>query len=297
MMSKQISNKNLDLLRALADYQLLTITQATVLFFASRQMARRHFRELYHEGLIEISYQDLNKTKGKPEGLIRLSHRAADLLKEQGLYENDVYREKTASFDHDAVEHQLLINWARIHLIHMERCLARLKVNFLSPAFHHEDYILPLSDLKLGLDLVPDGIFSISDNIQFKPILFFLEVDMGTESLTSKSSLKNNLNHKIIAYQDIFRTTSYKRLEIPLNASFLGFRTLFVANTLARYEQICRLTKSIKNTDFIWVTHKDHVFGKGISDMIWARGGHSENDPQSILGPTLGFKRPLELPQ
>lgn len=296
-MSNQISNKNLDLLKALLDYRLLTITQATVLLFASRQMARRHIRELYHQGLIEISYQELSKTKGKPEGLIRLSHRAVDLLKEQGLHENDVYREKTASFDHDAVEHQLLINWVRIHLIHLERCLTRLKVNFLSPASNNDDFQLPLSDLKLGLALVPDGIFSISDSIQYKAILFFLEVDMGTESLTSKGSHKNNLSHKIIAYQDIFRTASYKRIEIPLKASFLGFRTLFVTNTLARYEQICRLIKSIKNTDFIWVTHKDHVFGKGISDMIWARGGHSENDPQSIIGPTLGFKGPLELPQ
>ena len=50
--------------------------------------------------------------------------------------------------------------------------------------------------------MIPDGVFTISH--QEKTLLFFLEVDMGTETLASTKQGTGDVRQKIINYQSLF---------------------------------------------------------------------------------------------
>jgi hypothetical protein len=167
-------------------------------------------------------------------------------------------------------------------------------VRYLSPT-ELDEYRIPLAEDSGRTAVIPDGIFSITDAQQGKSLLFFVEIDMGTESLSGSSP--GTIRAKINNYEQILRAKSYKKFEQHLNGSFCGFRVLFVANTHNRLAQLSRLAKSVKSADLVWLTDQESLFKNGLSDRIWIRGGRTEEGLFSILGPTLACKCPIELPK
>jgi len=181
-------------------------------------------------------------------------------------------------------------------LNHIKTKKPRLDVNYLSPVFYRNTYPIDISDPVLGSAVIPDGIFTISDSVQIKTLLFFLEVDMGTEILVSKNLKTKDIRKKILAYQKVFRDKAYKKYEDLFKVSLKGFRVLFIAESNSRAKQLCRVVGSIENTNFIWLTGQEFLFERGISDNIWIKGGLLNDELYSILGPTLNFKSPINLP-
>ena len=172
-------------------------------------------------------------------------------------------------------------------------CIPPINTNFLSPVLNYNNYFLKIDDSQPNNSLIPDGIFSISHTKKSNSLLFFLEVDMGTETISSNNPTFKDIRKKIFCYQHIFKYQTYKKFENLLQDHFHGFRTLLVANSEHRLQQLCRLTKSISLTDFIWLTDKNSIIKNGISDKIWIKGGNIENERYSILGPSLTTKAPL----
>jgi hypothetical protein len=201
------------------------------------------------------------------------------------------------------INHDILVNWVFIHLLQVARDDPKFAVRHFTTSSH---------DLKLGDDdnpliqerfatddtcenpliMIPDGVFIISH--QDKTILFFLEVDMGTETLASAHHESGDVRRKIFNYQSLFRTTHYKRYEKIFNAKINGFRLLFVSNTFLRMKQLCDLTQQMPPSDFIWITDQEKMFSQGISAEIWARGGRHYKSPESILGSKLAFEAPVK---
>ena len=201
-------------------------------------------------------------------------------------------------------DHQLLVNWFRIHLAELERILPRLTVRFLTPTSPFDprkDDGLPFVYDRVQLDpedanpvgFTPDGVFSIHDSEEGKALLFFLEVDMGTEPQTSPSGVSRNPRDKILRYQAYFRQKGYKRYEKMWECSLGGFRLLFLTNTPTRMAKIGRLVQDTPPGGFVWVTDQERIFRQGLADAIWTRGGHLEKPPESILGPEM--RRPSAL--
>jgi len=114
--------------------------------------------------------------------------------------------------------------------------------------------------------------------------LFFLEVDLGTETLASPKRELTDIRQKILNYGTCFDTQVYKRYERLWHCQLNGFRLLFLTDTSSRMSKICSLAREMQPSDFIWVTQKDRMFEDGISADIWARGGRLDISPQSILG-------------
>jgi len=138
----------------------------------------------------------------------------------------------------------------------------------------------------------PDATFSIYDSNQEKTLLFFLEVDLGTEILASPKRILTDLRQKILNYGICFDTQMYKRYERLWNCQLNGFRLLFLTDTPSQMSKICSLAREMQPSVFIWVTQKDRMFEDGISANIWARGGRLDTSPQSILG-SLSCRAPL----
>jgi hypothetical protein len=140
-----------------------------------------------------------------------------------------------------------------------------------------------------SIDFIPDGVFSITSKKQNKRLLFFLEVDMGTESLMSSRSTTDTISQKIHNYKAYYLSKKYERYEKRWGCSFNGFRVLFMTNTTSRRLTLSRFISSDRSNDFIWITDQDQMFQHGIGGEIWTRGGDISSSPKSILGPTFAI--------
>lgn len=98
----------------------------------------------------------------------------------------------------------------------------------------------------------PDGVFATTDTIEGKTLLFFLEVDCGTETLSSPQRDMKDLRQKILNYQWYFQSLKYKRYERIFKTSSLhGFRLLFLTKTIGRLAALCRLTQEMQPSNFL----------------------------------------------
>jgi hypothetical protein len=165
-----------------------------------------------------------------------------------------------------------------------------LSLNFLSPVLHSESYRIRIENKRIGASLIPDGIFSITHKKLNRSLLFFLEIDRGTETLVSKIPLVKDIRNKIIGYQEIFSAKIYKNFERSFSNDFKGFRVLFVSPSEKRFEQINRLIRGIPQTDFVWNSIFEIIRRQGIFDQIWLKGGNVEGELFSVLGPSMCFQ-------
>jgi len=305
-MARRLDKHEIELLSELADFRMLTFTQISVLSSKSPRTARRRMKELVDHGLAEVLPVSISHGPGRPEGVYGVSQEGLAALRSEGVLP------KAAEFDRVGGQalirqhgHQILLNWCRIHLLHLTRVFPRLPCSFLSSnsPFNLErdsggpvvrDFV-PVSE---GTEpdekchFIPDGVFILTDSEEAKSLLFFLEVDLGSEPLDSSESGRAAIVRKIQTYQSYFGCERYKRYEENWQVKLNGFRVLFVTSTSSRMTSLCRVVQSSPPSDFIWATCQDSVFAEGISGNIWARGGKHEVARQSILG-GLALKAPI----
>ena len=307
-MSRRIDKREMELLRSLADFRMLTFTQLNVLSAKSPRTIRRWMKQLVNDGLAEALPVSISQGRGRPEGVFGVGDEGLALLRSEGTLH------KAAEFDQvggqaliHQVGHQILMNWCRIHLIHLTRSSPRLVCSFLSsnsPFNLDRDLTGPVvrdfapapdgADLEEKSGFVPDGVFILTDSDKAKSLLFFLEVDMDSEPLDSSEPGRAHILKKIETYQSYFESERYKRYEDTWHVKLNGFRLLFVTPSPRRMTSLCRMVRSTPPSDFIWATCQDSILAEGISGNIWARGGKHDNDPQSILG---GLARKAPIPE
>ena len=303
-MSYKITKNSYDILTQLAECRILTTTQLSAFNQRSRQVIRKNIRILTSDGLIDSKEQGYGYGRGRPENIIFLTQKGIEFLQDEGiLSDNPTFIAKKPT-DSILINHHLLVNWFHIHLIHMERIISELSLNFLSSNSHGleqknkpslKERVKMESRSENFTEFIPDGVFSLTyqDSKTNKTLLFFLEVDMDTETLASENRNPKDIRQKVINYQALFRSGRYKRYERIFGTKLNGFRLLFLANTSARKAAICRLIQQMPPSDFIWVTDQKQMFSHGLSAEIWARGGKIDAPPQSIMGPKSACESPI----
>ena len=307
-MSRTIDKHQIELLRALADFRILTFSQINALASKSPRTTRRRMKELVDGGFAETLPVSISQGPGRPEGVFGVSPKGLVALRAEGVLS------KAVEFDHVGGQallrqngHQILLNWCRIHLLHLARVFPRLSCTFLSSNSPFDldrnlggpiirDFAPALgdaeSDEKCGF--VPDGVFLLTDSDTAKSLLFFLEADMDSEPLESSQSGRADILRKIQTYQSYFACERYKRYEETWTVKLNGFRLLFVTSSFNRLVSLCRLVRATPPSDFVWATSQDRMFGEGLSGNIWDRGGKEEDALHSILG---GLARRTPLPE
>ena len=142
-------------------------------------------------------------------------------------------------------------------------------------------------------EFIPDCVLAVQDREAGKTSLFFLEVDLGTESLVSLRHRGKDIQEKVTNYQAYFRGKEYKRYEQLWGTPLRGFRLLFLAGSAPRMVDLCRLTENTPPSDFIWLTDRESMLSRGMWAPIWVRGGHVGTPLQSILGSRAPSPSPL----
>jgi hypothetical protein len=305
-MARRLAKHETELLRKLADFRMLTFTQIVVLSGKSERSARRWKDHLVRDGFVEALPVSVSQGPGRPEGVFGVGQEGLAVLRSE-----DVLPKATEFYQVGGQAlirqygHQILLNWCRIHLVYLTRIVGRLKFSFLSsnsPFNLDRDSggpvirdCVPVSEgdePDEKCHFVPDGVFILTDSVEAKSLLFFLEVDLGSEPLDSSESGRAAIVRKIQTYQSYFESKRYKRYEDAWQAKLNGFRVLFVTSTSNRMASLCRVVQSAPPSDFIWATCQESLFAEGISGSIWARGGRQDIVRQSILG-GLTMKAPI----
>lgn len=301
-MDLRLNRGDKKILSLIALYRILTVSQLAAITQRSRQVMRRRLRFLFGSNLILTKMRGFGRGAGRPEDIISITEKAEKLLQNEGMFSESISLIPQKNIDSLAVDHDLLINWFYIHLIQIEQSIADLAINPRAPGFllnnteKHYNFFRSLIRIKTGDDFIefaPDGILTIWHRGIGKSLLFFLEVDMGTESRASLDRNPKDVRQKISNYQALFRTGHYKRYEEIFKSKYNGFRLLFLVNSFSRLASLCRLVQEMPPSDFIWLTDQERMFTNGVSAEIWARGGHYDNPPQSIFGPRLACEAPV----
>ena len=240
----------LHFLSELISYRCLTIRQCDAVGLASMQMARKYVRELVREKLVSITPFQTEGNNGRPENLILPTPKG---LKSIGSAGKPIEQRLFA--------HQYYLNWCRIRLGALEQF--GLQVQF---------YTRPIGDLW------PDGTLVLRSKKRNKSLLFFVEMDMGTESLSGE------LQSKVLAYQGLFRSGAYTEL----GPSFHGFRVLFVFSDRNRLRGFTRLCERVGPCLFVWSAAFESLDTSGAAAPIWYRGSDVEQQLSTIgsLAPT-----------
>lgn len=296
-----ITIKEQELLIIIAEYQILLTEQISLITNLGRREVQRKINNLNKKDLINFVSRKPKGTKGRNENIISINEKGFEYLQNEKIIYTKISIEKFTLNRYSNIEHQLLLNWFRIHLNYMPKKNEDLYTDFIpsaSPFLQLKSNGLTeisesFSFNKVDVNFIPDGVFYFQSKLQNKSLLFFLEVDMGTESLVSHSSKSNNIASKIQNYRAFFQTENYKKYQTKWNTLFNGFRVLFITNTSDRKIKISNLVNSEKSNDFIWIAHQYDLFDKGLGGKIWARGGNLNTSQESILGPTLNFEERL----
>jgi len=299
-MTKNISKGDIQLLSWIAEYKFLTAKQLGSLSQRSRQVMRKKQRELASGNYVTIQMQTFGVGPGRPENIVLLTAKGLKFLKEKNVLSNHARYVTNKTKSSISVSHDLLVNWFFIHLIQIGREKPSLSTKHLTISSHRlksgssEKPLLmePISNGQSAENytMIPDGVFIITDKESEKSLLFFLEVDMGTETLVNSKGKPTDVRQKIINYQTLFREAKYRRYEKIFKVKLNGFRLLFLSNTPARLKALCRLVREMSPTNFIWLAVQDQMFSNGLSAEIWARGGKDNEQLQSILGHRLASK-------
>ncbi len=303
-MAFRLQKGDYEIIKYLAEYRILPISQLAALFRRMGQVISRRCRELKREGVIKVTNNELGQNVGRPKDLFGLTERGVDVLSEKDLIGRDLLYEDVGPVSNRLVEHQLLLNWFRIHLNEIDKVDPKPSIKFWA---YNSRFVPRQSDGRIitadyspignrtvrEVKFTPDAVFILTNAARDKSLLFFLEVDCGSETLSSPQRDMSDIRQKIFNYQWYFQSLRYKRYEGIFEVPFLhGFRVLFLTKTAGRLAALCRLTQEMEPSEFICLTEQERLFADGVFAKIWARGGHLELAQRSIIG-RLHCRTPL----
>ncbi len=299
------TKKDFFLLKQIIEYYILTVDQLALINNSGRRVIQKKIAKYSKQNLVNLKQRYSSENHGRPENIISINEKGVKLLQNENLIDSKIPVERFVTDKIYNTEHDLLINWFRIHLQFIQVKVTNFKTEFISsttPFIPLNKNGQPLITENLLIEnstvtLIPDGVFHIKSENQNKSLLFFLEVDMGTESLQNNGIRSNNIATKIQNYKSYFQSEKYLRYQKKWNTIFNGFRLLILTNTAKRKVSISNFINSDSSNDFVWVADQSEMFEKGLGGRIWSRGGKLSIPQESILGPTINFEKRIFQPK
>lgn len=287
--------KDLVLLQTLADFRLATVPLLAARLDISEQMIRRRCRRMSRCGFLTTCPRNSGHGRGRPEWVYSVTPAAVQQLSAAKLLPPDVPAgQVTGAGLLRTAEHQILLNWLAVHSKGIEKQGSEFEVKFISSTS-------PLHSSGMGgavlcdqvelpddssVSFTPDATLCITHTGLRKSLLFFLEIDMGTETVADPKRVSDaDVRRKVIVYRTYLGRGGYRRYENEnlFNVRFNGFRLLLVAATAQRCETLCRLVRAMAPSDFIWIVGYSAVEREGLGEPVWAVGG-CRDIRRSILG-------------
>ena len=209
-MTDKLNAHQQGLLRSIAEHRILLTSQLARCHERHVRTTRRSVAALEERGLIQTSLHA--RGSGHPEKLLSLTEAGVQILRDHGLLARELPADSATARTIHCVDHQLLLNEFHIRLADLERRWPQFAVRFLSstspflprdPSGRQLTYQqVDVAGNRSGPEgFLPDAVFSITHATRHMTLLFFLEVDMGTEPLQSSDRAGRDIRGKILTYQ------------------------------------------------------------------------------------------------
>jgi hypothetical protein len=294
-MAENLSKTDFEIILNLAEYRLMTVSQLAFLYPRSERLLRSKLKEFAETSLVHTDLAPSVGKKGRPSDIYGVGKAGYKLLKSKRKLDPGVPFERVNIISPHSRSHMMAVNDFRIQLVKTARIAAELEIKFLSPnspftarindeqTIISEQFAVNTSENK-WVRYTPDGVFVIHCSTLKKTLLFFLELDMATESLASRKGYKNNIREKILNYQLTYKLEQYKRYESVFGSKLNGFRLLLVTKNSAHLPKLEKLLSEMPPSKFIHTTDIETISTRGLWSPVWHKGGRLDLRPVSILG-------------
>lgn len=271
----QLTDRDRRLLVDLFSYRFLSVSQLAKVHFPNCRKARARLRKLHGERLVNRFVP--TQSFVKQEHIYHLKLRGARIVAERlGRPLRDLrwrYKPSKPSF----LKHALLINDFRIAL-YLSCRRAGLSYEFLPEhSLFSKNASAPNKTVGIYSEVtqrvfVPDGVFYLA-NAAGKKLLFFLEVDRGTEPVKSAHHGSSVIS-KLLAYTNYFDANGYRYYSGAFGYSFRGFRVLWLTSSQPRLIHIRDLCIETGVGNFLWLATLRQLGSGGPLAGVWTVPGH-----------------------
>ena len=306
-MRNKLNNNDKALLHQIQQHRYLTTRQAIALDHRNPGVVRRRLKQLVECGELITSRRQQVGRPGQPEQVYQIKATSEETI--PGT------KKSAAPLWPKHLEHEILLTWVCIQCGVIPDLLNEVSAqcerywtrqdrvprtwSFTPCNMTHADHRRLGKRPPQEISLIPDASLTLSTESNSGLAHFFIEVDMGTETLVGRPSRRNDITQKLLNYRGLFRHCKERsagpapdfasqHLEKGSPAARLdsiherGFRVLFVASTPERADALAKWARNHTPSAFIWITDASKLHLRGIWSPIWRSGG--KGTLSSILG-------------
>lgn len=285
--SGELTERDVEVICDLYRYRYLSSEQVARLHFQSQQTANRRLRFLLSQ-----DYLKFFTVPAIPERIFGLAKAGAEIVAEHLSVESSDLRWShplKVPRDHYFMKHFLQVTDFRINLANSAQKRDIKLLGFIPEYYtdktdhgkskkHIRDFIIDAINPSERLSHTPDGVFALEKDA--KSALFFLEMDRGTETVSSpdKGVLK-----ALKFYLNYWNDGKYQRYREDFECGeFKGFRVLLVTTSPVRIENIreacTKLYVSQLNLkQFIWLAGNDDLQKDSVLRVGWVSADISDH--------------------
>lgn len=262
----RLTERDVDILKAIAEYRILRQDHIQQLFFGSKSTTQYRLSHLYQHGFLNRHF--LPVYAGWSPTLYTLDKRGVALLKT--ICGIDRVMVWDAENGHEFLSHTLAINDFRVAVTVACRQAGYTLAQWIDEASLKADYdrvtITDHKGKKQSVSLIPDSYFTIET--PKGRASFFLEMDMGTMTL-------GRFQSKIRAYLAYLESKAYQQ-----RYQTKSLRVLTVTTRAARSANLKATTEQIHRERLFWFTHQALVtVDQVLHAPIWQLVGYDTQHP------------------
>lgn len=296
-----VFTRRIKILSFIANFRIISTPQIAHLLHLKPRSARRVTGDLIKTGLLDVLPRPYSGSKGRPENLYVISPKGVEILRDEGILAPKIPLNRVLWEARQSIEHQLAANWFLVAAEKMKE-VTDLDVEYISQTSpftpvgeNGKGFLVEEFNEENGsiTHVVPDAVLSIQNPANRKASLFYVEIDRSTESLSGCVSKKNTIRSKIVNYKKLFCIGQYKRFEEYFDATYEGFRVLFICDTIKRCSKIMSILEEQNPSNFIWLSTLNQILEKGLGANIWQFSGNTVYEQSSILGPQFAIVSPV----
>jgi len=278
VLNYRLTERDLQVIVEVYKHRYLKSSQIALLLFPSQQTANRRLRVL-----LKNRYLTAFWAPGIEERIISLGREGANIMQEH-LGKSSSIPSTTLPKDYYFLRHFLEVNQFRIFLTQACERNSGIKLLGYIPEYYTlktqrrgmvkylKDSVESAEDEKETVSHVPDGVFALEKD--GKSSLFFLEIDRGTETISSE---EKGVLKTFKFYVNYLLSRGYERYQSDFRCQeFRGFRVLFITSSEERIGNIREAASNLalpaehqKARRFIWLTEEGAVNADSVFEPIW----------------------------
>ncbi|MFH1851074.1 MAG: replication-relaxation family protein [Candidatus Neomarinimicrobiota bacterium] len=256
------------------NYRYLTTSQIQRLLYPSLQKTQTRMLKVHNSGLVKrFPFPVLIRASGKGEYVYHFG--------------------KLPRLSFSKLVHTVRLNDIRIAfekgcqdsgIIRLVEFIPEYQKMSISPAINGSD-----SDMGYRGDangkghIIPDGVMCLENPSRQKQALFFVEVDLGSEKITTTQKDQYSLSEKMLVYREWLHEKRFEKYCEYFKYDFKGFRVLVIMNNESRIQKIRKVLTKQGIKEFIYFAEQSAIMPKAIFEYIWRKTDVADDKKRSIL--------------